>query len=376
MDSEGSSRRWNSGRKGYTDAAKGKGKGDRNRASGERFKGKEAKGKAAKGKSKGAENESSLGVRAVPGCGQGVTRESLKRDIWDQVAGKTTVLEFYGDRAKPHGCFSNFFEAPFVFVVPEEFCGCPLSLGERTVDCDFSEKAIMLCKAAAMGDSDSYSRIAASKAAPAAIKRMGRQVTHFDQARWTAIECSVAYHVVHQKFMKVEPARVVLLSTGNCIIAEATSNDANWGTGLDKGDARNQYPSQWCGTNMLGWALMMARDALRASEAADALPEVQAAEACADSSAEAGGPLASSALSDQEKAFLKMAKKARDILKLEEASAAGTALNQMQAKKLEAKRDIFSELLGLAKDLPAESDIPGKNEDVLTAASAFLKSTA
>ena len=54
-----------------------------------------------------------------------------------------------------------------------------------------------------------------------------------------------------------------MLRTGERLLAEATANDAIWGIGLNVGDSRVQTPSRWPGTNILGWALMEARTALR-----------------------------------------------------------------------------------------------------------------
>jgi len=76
-----------------------------------------------------------------------------------------------------------------------------------------------------------------------------------------------------------------------------------------------------------------------------------------------------SALTEQEKAFLKTAKKVREVLKLEAASK-GKDLDQMQAKKLEGKQALLLELSSFEKDLPLESDLRSKNKDVLDALAA------
>lgn len=201
-------------------------------------------------------------VGPAPGPGDGVTRASL-REVWSAM-GKTSVLHFYGHGwSAPYGCFSNFFPSPFVFDVPFEFFAFPSTPEERSVECHVSEKAIMLCKAAAMGDRLSYGAIAASTAHASEIKRMGRQVSGWDDALWARIECSVAYEVVFQKFLKCEGLCDTLLSTEDWLIAESTRNDSNWGTGLERDDADSDFPSRWPGTNMLGWALMQARGTLR-----------------------------------------------------------------------------------------------------------------
>lgn len=162
-------------------------------------------------------------------------------------------------------CFSNFYDQksqPFDFQVPDSFLA---GLGGRVppvVSCDFSEKAIMLCKAAVMGDADAYCKIAAATN-PGKTKGLGRSLKGFRQEIWDSVVCSVAYEVVYQKFAKTPSLKKVLMHTGEKLIAEATANDANWGIGINTGDPRVQTPSAWEGTNILGWALMEARSALR-----------------------------------------------------------------------------------------------------------------
>jgi hypothetical protein len=60
----------------------------------------------------------------------------------------------------------------------------------------------------------------------------------------------------------------ILLGTGNRVLAEMTSKDSNWGTGVDVGREGAADPSKWRGTNILGWALMVARAQIRKDEAA------------------------------------------------------------------------------------------------------------
>jgi hypothetical protein len=69
--------------------------------------------------------------------------------------------------------------------------------------------------------------------------------------------------VVRQKFASDRDLRAVLLSTGDKILAEAAPNDCIWGIGLSVKDGRVQDPSQWQGQNVLGTALMQAREHFR-----------------------------------------------------------------------------------------------------------------
>jgi len=198
--------------------------------------------------------------------GVGLTPDDL-RSYWREMKGERTVIGFYGHSAKAGGyrSFSNFFDqadAPFDFELPIELFDFPMAEKDRVVPCEFSEKAIMLCKAAAMGDQWSFDRIRVAKD-PSEAKRLGRGVWNFDDSVWTRIVCTVGFQVVYQKFLKTPSIRSILLGTGDKLLAEATRNDKNWGIGIDIGDSRVQTPSAWQGSNILGWALMEARSVLR-----------------------------------------------------------------------------------------------------------------
>ena len=101
---------------------------------------------------------------------------------------ETTVVHFY-KKSDAFGCFSNFFrhETPYEFEMPAEFCGMDLSEHERIVICDFSEKAIMLSKAAIFGDRPSYDAIAQCPD-PKDCKRLGQQVNNFEQCHWDKLQ--------------------------------------------------------------------------------------------------------------------------------------------------------------------------------------------
>jgi len=49
------------------------------------------------------------------------------------------------------------------------------------------------------------------------------------------------------------------LNTKNAAIAETTKRDKVWGIGIDIGDPKATLMRNWNGTNILGWALMVAR---------------------------------------------------------------------------------------------------------------------
>ncbi|CAE8722343.1 unnamed protein product [Polarella glacialis] len=187
-----------------------------------------------------------------------------KWDSSDQSSAK--VLAFYSDRpGRQWREFSNFYRhaVPFEFRLPacvRQVPGMPDS-----VWCEFSEKAIMACKAALMGDQELLQSICASQE-PKDCKALGRGVRNFDQELWDRHLEEIAVEVVFQKFSSSKELRQVLLSTGHKILAEAAPNDAIWGIGLGSQDVRCQDPTAWLGRNVLGFALMEARQRLLSPE--------------------------------------------------------------------------------------------------------------
>ena len=203
----------------------------------------------------------SLQLRArpdqLPALWRGVAREGLT----------LPVIPFYGHTHGAHKCFSNFFASPFDFALPACCSAAP-----RTLRVAFGEQAIMACKAAAMGDWASYDAISRSNTSPKACKALGRKVKPFRQDVWAGVVVEVAVEIAAQKFASDPALWKVLDATGDRVLAEMTKNDSYWGTGIDRSHADAQTPSAWPGTNILGYALMVARERLRARRAGAAAP--------------------------------------------------------------------------------------------------------
>lgn len=176
------------------------------------------------------------------------------------------VICFYGhssEAQRPY--FSNFWEhRGFTFQLPE-CCHRNDPVFKKPIrDVEFAEKAIMLCKAARFRDYEVYDRLLHTYT-PRNCKKLGRQVSNFQSDSWDEVVLTVAEEVVYQKFSKVRELTALLLETGDSIIAEATVRDLNWACGFNTTDPEAQHPWEWRGTNVLGWALMKARDRIRSS---------------------------------------------------------------------------------------------------------------
>ena len=194
------------------------------------------------------------------------TAASLRAQ-WQQRTEPEDVLGFYSEK-REHGFCSNFFisRPPFEFrlspMLQRTVALTPRNGFVSPVLCDCAEKAIMLSKAALMGDSATYQKIVRASS-PAEAKRLGRSVRPFDHARWDAAVCRVATDVLWMKFSPDPALQRALLATGDRVLAEATRYDIIWGIGLDTNE-EIRTPAKWRGANILGWALMEVRAKLRA----------------------------------------------------------------------------------------------------------------
>ena len=186
--------------------------------------------------------------------------ESLVR-TWKDMPHTPDALLFYGHSNKnEYGYLSNFYvHEPFAFEIP---AWCGVYAGCSTAPITFAEKAIMLCKASLMGDTATYARIEAA-ATPGEAKKLGRAVVPWHHERWQGRVCDVARSVLEAKFRGVETLGAKLLATGDRLIAEAAPRDKVWGIGLGAKSESAARPGEWKGANVLGWALMRARDSLR-----------------------------------------------------------------------------------------------------------------
>lgn len=143
-------------------------------------------------------------------------------------------------------CFSQWWPAPFMVD------------GVRYAT---AEHWMMACKARLFGDAEAERR-AVSAAHPKQAKDAGRSVRGFDGAEWERhrFECVVEGSV--HKFGQDPALRDHLLGTGSRVLVEASPVDRIWGIGLTADDERAQAPARWRGLNLLGFALMEARQRL------------------------------------------------------------------------------------------------------------------
>lgn len=125
-----------------------------------------------------------------------------------------------------------------------------------------AEHWMMAAKARLFGDDDTLQKILAA-GSPGAAKALGRSVHGFDDATWERHRFEIVARGSVAKFGQSDDLRAYLLATSTRVLVEASPVDRVWGIGLDATNARASDPRTWNGENLLGFALMAAREQLR-----------------------------------------------------------------------------------------------------------------
>ncbi|GGS11401.1 hypothetical protein GCM10010252_58430 [Streptomyces aureoverticillatus] len=161
-------------------------------------------------------------------------------------------LYFWGHAPRRDGalgasCFSQWWPSPFT---------------SDGVEYATAEHWMMAEKARLFGDADAE-RAVLSARTPAEAKRAGRLVRGFDEAVWARERFRVVVEGSVRKFSSDEALLAHLVGTGERVLVEASPVDPVWGVGLAADDPRIGDPAGWRGLNLLGFALMAARERLR-----------------------------------------------------------------------------------------------------------------
>jgi len=167
---------------------------------------------------------------------------------------KIDCLFFWGHQVPKDGsigksCFSQWYEAPFTVG----------GVTYRT-----AEHFMMAGKARLFGDAATCEKIIAART-PGEAKKLGRQIGNFNEAAWLEARFDLVTRGNVAKFSQNAALGAYLLGTGRQVLVEASPVDAIWGIGLAATDAAAQDPRTWKGLNLLGYALMAARDELGAA---------------------------------------------------------------------------------------------------------------
>ncbi len=161
-------------------------------------------------------------------------------------------LFFWGHTQKKEGvidksCFSQWYPSGFTADGVNYLTG---------------EHWMMVKKALLFDDCETAKKILASEK-PAMAKQLGREVSGFDTELWTKSSYEIVVEGNKHKFSQNSFLKNFLLQTGNKVIVEASPPDTVWGIGLSQDAKEALNPSQWRGSNLLGFALMEVRDIIK-----------------------------------------------------------------------------------------------------------------
>ncbi|MGV9510228.1 NADAR family protein [Streptomyces tendae] len=181
------------------------------------------------------------------------SREALLARV--RAGARIKYLCFWGHRPRPDGsigpsCLSQWWPSPFTV---------------DGVQYATAEHWMMAGKARLFADAEAERRVLAA-AHPAGAKKAGRLVRGFDEAVWERERFRIVVEGSVHKFASDPALRAFLLGTGGRVLVEASPVDRVWGIGLAADDEAAEDPERWRGPNLLGFALMAARERLRAGD--------------------------------------------------------------------------------------------------------------
>jgi ribA/ribD-fused uncharacterized protein len=125
-----------------------------------------------------------------------------------------------------------------------------------------AEHWMMANKAKLFGDDEIFEKILRVEK-PGEVKDLGRRIKGFDEAKWNAHKVEIVRQGNIHKFSQNVQLKTFLINTGDRIIVEASPTDIIWGIGLTQDAPEVENPYTWRGENLLGFAIMEARDFLR-----------------------------------------------------------------------------------------------------------------
>ncbi|MFB7333622.1 NADAR family protein [Streptomyces adustus] len=180
-----------------------------------------------------------------------------KIDSWETLVSEVHAgarikyLRFWGHRPRPDGqlgasCLSQWWPSPFVVE------GVAYATAEHW----------MMAGKARLFDDPEAERLVLAAGHPAQAKKAGRLVRGFDQTVWERERFRIVVEGSVHKFGSDAGLRDFLLGTGDRVLVEASPVDRIWGIGLAADDEAAADPRRWRGPNLLGFALMEARERL------------------------------------------------------------------------------------------------------------------
>ncbi len=122
-----------------------------------------------------------------------------------------------------------------------------------------SEQIFMYIKAKFFGDENKAGEIVRLGSNPAIAKKLGREVSGYDEEAWSASRFDAMYAAVKAKFESDRVLSRQLMETDTKTLVEASPVDIIWGVGIHEKDDSILDENNWKGQNLLGKVLMKVR---------------------------------------------------------------------------------------------------------------------
>ena len=156
------------------------------------------------------------------------------------------AVYFYGTEDK-NGYLSNWYRSPF-------------TVDGITFNC--MEQFIMYEKCMTFGDTESAQKVLNAED-PKEQKRIARAASGYDEKVWDGMRQVIALRGLIEKFRQNPELKEKLLATGDAYLVESTYRDRIWACGRNLSGTGKNDISGWNGRNILGFALMQAREFLK-----------------------------------------------------------------------------------------------------------------
>lgn len=150
------------------------------------------------------------------------------------------------------GIFSQWHRNPIYDPVHDVHANC-------------SEQLMMANKAWLFGDKEAAAEILATDS-PRKQKEIGRRVQGYVDEVWAEKRLAIVSDISYLKFSQDKELKEILLATEDFELVEASPEDPIWGIGMAQNDPDVLDKTKWKGQNLLGQAIMAARERLKAEQ--------------------------------------------------------------------------------------------------------------
>lgn len=140
-------------------------------------------------------------------------------------------------------------------------CEYDIKIGDKVERVNCAEQAMMLYKAHFHNDQEQYDKILASPK-PWQQKKFGREIKNFNKEEWEKVALKFVVQSNIAKFDQNKAWKELLFLTDPYKIVEASKEDRIWGIGYLPYDVEIFEEKDKWGTNLLGIAIMCARNIL------------------------------------------------------------------------------------------------------------------